>query len=88
MGILKRTEDRKTKKFDRLGREIKISPKSNISVNYPGYKLEYFVETVTVSIGIGNDHTAQLVMDREAWQSLNSGEPVHVMTTTEHEKMI
>ena len=72
--------------FGRLGMPIHISPKANISFNKPGYKSEYFVETVTLVVGIGKDHTADLVMSREAWEALNSGEEVNYMTTKEFAK--
>jgi len=72
--------------FGRLGMPIHISPKSNISFNKPGYKSEYFVETITLVVGIGNNHTADLVMSREAWEALNAGEKVECMTTQEFAK--
>lgn len=73
-------------RFDRLGREIKISPKSNITVNKPGFQTEFFVESINVVIGIGNHHTADLVMSKDAWIALNSGEEIHVSTTEEFKK--
>ena len=63
--------------FARLGKEIKISPKANITVNKAGFKTEFFVETVSVLIGIGNDNTAELIMCKEAWEALNNGEKIH-----------
>ena len=72
--------------FGRLGMPVNVSPKSNISFNKPGYKSEYFVDTVTCVIGIGKDHTADLVMSKEAWIALNSGEKVDVMTTKQFAK--
>lgn len=73
--------------FGRLGTEIKISPKANICKNKPGFKKEFFVETVSVTIGIGKDHTAELVMTKDAWEALNAGEAIHVTTTGEFKKM-
>jgi len=72
--------------FGRLGREIKISPKTNINVNKAGYKTEYFVPTVEVLIGIGKDHAATLIMDIEAWEALKSGEEIIITTTKEFKK--
>jgi hypothetical protein len=72
--------------FARLGKEIKISPKANISVNKPGFKTEFFVETVTAVIGIGKDHTADLVMSKAAWDALNAGENVNIMTTEDFKR--
>lgn len=64
----------------KLGREIKISPKAKIDLNSPGYSVRYHVETVSILIGIGKDHTADLTMDIESWQALNSGETIHITT--------
>jgi hypothetical protein len=72
--------------FARLGKEIKISPKAHISVNNPGYKIEYFTDTVEICIGIGKDHTATLIMEREAWEALNAGAKPNVITTEEYKK--
>lgn len=72
--------------FTRLGREIKISPKANITVNKAGFKTEFFVETVNVLIGIGNDHTADLIMSKDAWEALNNGEPISITTTEDFKK--
>jgi len=73
-------------RFTRLGKEVRISPKANISVNKPGFKTEFFVETISVNIGIGKDHTADLVMTKIAWQSLLKGAKVSITTTEEFKK--
>lgn len=75
------------KKFARLGREIKISPKTNISINRPGRKVEYMVETVEVTIGIGPDHSARLLMDVDSWVALKNGEEINITTTKEFERI-
>ena len=72
--------------FDRLGKEIKVSPKANITVNKVGFKTEFFVETVNVLIGIGNDHTADLIMSKDAWEALNKGEKINITTTEDFKK--
>jgi len=72
--------------FTRLGREIKISPKANITVNKAGFKTEFYVETVNVLIGIGNDHTADLIMSKDAWEALNKGEKISITTTEDFKK--
>lgn len=72
--------------FGSLGKEIKISPKANITVNTPGYKVRYYVETVEVLIGIGKDHTASLVMTLDAWKALNAGEEIHITTNKAFKK--
>lgn len=72
--------------FARLGREIRISPKAQIHVLGPGYKTEYFIESIECSIGIGKDHTASLIMSLEAWEALKAGAEVHVTTTEEYKR--
>ena len=72
--------------FARLGKEIKISPKANITVNKAGFKSEFYVETVNVLIYIGNDHTADLIMSKEAWEALNKGEKIEITTTEDFKK--
>ena len=69
--------------FTQLGREIKISPKANVTINKKGFKTEFFTETVNVSIGIGNDHTADLIMTVDAWKALKAGEPINITTEKE-----
>lgn len=76
------------KKFVRLGKEVKISPKANACVNKPGHVMEFFVPSVSVNIGIGRDHTADLVMTEEAWKALKAGEDIHITTTEEFKKML
>lgn len=84
---MKRSETYKnTSNFGKLGREVKISPKANVSLNSPGYKVEYYVETVDVLIGVGKDHTATLIMDKDAWDALKSGEEINITTTKEFKK--
>lgn len=84
---MKRSDTYKnTSNFGKLGREIKISPKANVSLNDPGYKVEYYIETIEVLIGIGKDHTATLIMDKDAWEALKSNEYLHITTTKEFKK--
>ena len=72
--------------FARLGKGIKISPKANVSVNEPGFKMEFFVPTVNVLIGIGKDWTADVVMTEDAWKALKGGEEINITTTKEFKK--
>ncbi len=70
----------------RLGREIKISPKANITINKPGFRTQFFTETAVLLIGIGKDHTAQLIMSKEALEALKRGEEIEITTTKEFVK--
>ena len=72
--------------YGSLGKEVKLSPKSCIAVNAPGFKVEYFTPTVSVMIGIGNDHTAELIMTMDAWEALKAGKPLQVDTAKEFKK--
>lgn len=72
--------------FGSLGREIRVSPKSKVSVNKPGYGLEFSVETVDVLIGIGADHVAHLVMSKAAWGALKNGETLNIDTLKQFKK--
>ena len=72
--------------FIRFGREVKITPKANAIVRKPGAELTFHGESVEVLVGIGKNHTAFLVMDIEAWEALQAGEPVTITTTKEFER--
>lgn len=86
-GVTKMALSHQIKNFGRLGKEIKITPKTHISINKENFKIEWFEETISIIIGIGNDHCAHLVMSANAWEALKSGEKVSVTTTEEFKKM-
>lgn len=70
----------------RLGKEIRITPKANVTINKPGFKTEFFVPTVSVVIGIGDNHTADVIMSVDAWEALKAGEKVSITTTEEFKR--
>ena len=72
--------------FLRFGKEIKISPKSNAMLHPDRYLAEYFTDTVSVNIGIGDEHTADLVMSKAAWDALQNGAIPNIMTTEEYKQ--
>lgn len=74
------------KAFCRLGRGFKISPKANVNANKPGYKLEYHVDSISLTIGIGTDYTAELTMTEDAWKALKAGEKVSITTTRQYKE--
>jgi hypothetical protein len=74
---LKKGKGQKLKRL-KLGREIKISPRSEAVIIPDGKKVDYFDDTVEVLIGIGKHHTASLIMDIDAFHALNAGEPIHI----------
>jgi hypothetical protein len=66
--------------YSLLAKEVKISPKSKVSIFKPGYGISFEVPCVEVLIGIGKDHTAHLVMDMEAWAEFKKGTPITIDT--------
>ena len=60
------------RKERRLGRKLVI-PKNTIVEIEPPHTIEYCTEVVSLIIGIGNDHTADLIMDKEAWKVFKKG---------------
>jgi hypothetical protein len=69
-----------------LGVRIELGAKSHVKKNKPGMKVEFFVPTVDVLIGIGKDHVAHLIMDEEAWKVLKGGETISVQSFNEFKK--
>lgn len=78
-----RTYEQIITNFGSLGRELKISPKTHVCINKPGYKQEFFAESVSLVIGIGKNHTADITMSKEAWEAFKSGEEVSITTLKE-----
>lgn len=72
----------KATRYSKLGKEIKISPKAKVDINESGLTMEYEVPSVTVLIGIGKDHTADLIMSEDAWNALQT-EPISIDTLKE-----
>ena len=73
-------------KFKKLGKEIKISPKTYISVNKENFSIVYGTESISINIGIGKDHLAHLTMSLESWEALNEGQEVKTTTLKEFKK--
>ena len=74
--------------FTSLGVEIKISPKAKVSLYGPGVKHEHFIPVAEILIGIGNDHTAHLLLSQEALEALKAGEKIDITTLKEFKKQI
>ena len=72
-------------KFKKLGKEIKISPKTYVSVNKEN-SITYRTESININIGIGKDHVAHLTMSLEAWKALNEGQEIKTTTLKEFKK--
>ena len=66
----------KIKAFSKLGKEIKLSPKSKVAIHEPMAGIEYHVTSVSMIIGIGKDHTAVLSMSEDAWHALKNDNDV------------
>jgi hypothetical protein len=69
--------------FGALGKRIEFGAKSKVTFNSPGMEVKFFTTTVDVLIGIGKDHTANLIMDIDAWKALNKGDKIHIDTLQE-----
>jgi len=75
---MKKVTVKQLKTMQNLGRELNIGANSLITENSSGYKIEYAVDTIEVLFGIGKDHTASLIMDKEAWDVFKSGVEIHI----------
>jgi hypothetical protein len=61
-----------------LGREILIQSEASVSFNPQGYKVAYHWKTVHITIGIGKDNFADLIMSEEAWEALKGGAEINI----------
>ena len=66
-----------------LGKALHIPSNSHATLNEAGFSTKFYVDTVSVTIGIGTDHVADLIMSKDAWEALKAGEKVEVTTTEE-----
>lgn len=71
-----------------LGGSFRVGNKSLVTFNKPGFTVEHTTETVEVTIGIGKDHTASLIMNMDAWEALKEGEQVYIETLQDYIKKI
>lgn len=72
--------------FAKLGREFKVSPKCHMTLNKPGFSINLAVESVSTTVGIGRNHSAQLVMTKEAWEAFLAGESLDVTTVEDFKR--
>lgn len=72
--------------FGKLGKRIEIGSTAHVIVNKPGFKKEFFTPTIQLTIGIGNDHVASLVMDVDAWKALKKGQKINITSLTQFKK--
>jgi hypothetical protein len=61
-----------------LGKTIVIPYHAYIHNVESGYKVEYYEPTIQITIGIGKNHHANLIMCKDDWEALNSGEPINI----------
>lgn len=64
-----------------LGRALIISAYAQLET--APTKTERFGNHYELTIGIGNDHTANLIIDEEALLALQNGEPVNITTAAD-----
>lgn len=72
-------------KGGKLGREIKISPKTIVMFNDP-FTRTFATDTVEVLIGIGKYHSASLTMDVYSWKALKEGAEINITTSKQFRK--
>jgi len=70
----------------KLGKLIKLSPKSVLTHHNPDYKKHFYQETVELTIGIGKDHSATLIMSIDDWKALKAGEKIWTATVQDIKK--
>lgn len=80
------SEKKEIKTFGRLGRRVEVPVNAKVSVNEPGYGIEFNVPTISVIVGVGKDHVARLVMDTDTWEALKSGEKITTTSLKEFKK--
>ncbi len=73
--------NRKTEE-SKLGKEIRISPKSKVTIFKNGFNVDFKGSYVTLGIGIGPDHGADLIMPEEAWEALKGGAEITIAIST------
>jgi hypothetical protein len=70
--------NRKKREVVLLGKEIKIPANAEMTVNKAGQSTTWYVDHVEILIGIGIDHTATLIMSRDAHAALIAGEKLQI----------
>lgn len=74
--------------YGRLGREIKVSPKSHVEIKDEGCTITCINgQSAVVDIAIG-DHMGVLMLPIDAWHELNSGAEVTIRTSKEIKKTL
>lgn len=68
-----------------LGSEVKISPKTAVTINRGGFNVNFITDTVSAVVKIGESHTAELIMSLDAWNALLDG--ANVSTDTKKDFM-
>ena len=70
--------NRKKREVVILGQEITIPANAKMIVNKAGISTQWYVDSVEMLIGIGKDHTATLIMDRQSHKALLDGAKLHI----------
>lgn len=63
-----------------LGSEVKVSPKTAVTINSEGFNINFLEASVSAVIKIGESHTAELIMSFSAWEALLEGTTVSTDT--------
>ena len=86
MSKIKSEETKLVENFGALGRAIRVGANSYVSLNKSGFGIKFHVPTVDLVIGIGKDHVAYLVMDRDAWAALKENQKIDITTLNNFQK--
>ncbi len=61
-----------------LGKAINIPANAEMTINKAGNSTKWYVDNIEILIGIGKDHTATLIMDKDSHAALINGEKVQI----------
>lgn len=78
MAKIKQEYTQEIENFGKLGRRVEIGSTAKVDICKAGRTIKYFVPTVEVLIGIGNNHTARFIMDELAWKALKRGDEINI----------
>lgn len=81
-----KTSTGKFLRYAKLGKAVKISPKSYATVLDCGASVTYETQSVRVNVGIGKDHVAELMMSKDAFDALNLGAELIITSIYDLEK--
>lgn len=64
----------------RLGREVKVSPKTEVIVKEPGHEIKYKKRSVIAKVQVVGAGEIVLSMEESVWNAINLGAEIKVKT--------